>query len=176
MHNGYQNGLRCHGSAQVFQANASAGIHRQIRDTVSLTLQVTHGLQDCRMLDLCCDQMVAPAAIRHGAADQCHIIGLCTAGGEQQLSLLHLQDPCQSLLGIAEVLLRLHSLHMQAGGISVIFTHDLCHQFGYFRKSSGRSGIVQIDFHSLLLLAIYLFSSYSGSICKPSVSKLFCLL
>ena len=58
----------------------------------------------------------------------------------------------------------------------LIFNTCTVRENANFRKSSGRSGIVHIDFHSLLLLAIYLFSNYSAPYSPNRLFRAFLLL
>ena len=72
VHNGHQNSFPCNGTFQILQADTALFIYRKISYPVALFLKLPHGLQNRRMLDLCRDQVLSPAAV-----------GVCTAPDRQ---------------------------------------------------------------------------------------------
>ena len=74
VHDRYQNRFGPYGRLQILQGYPPPGIHRQISDLKSLTLQILHGLQHRRMFHLSGYQVIALSAGGHGAADQGHIV------------------------------------------------------------------------------------------------------
>ena len=76
MHNGYQYSFACDRPFQILQADTALFINRKIRHPKTFLLQVLHSLQDCRMLNLCCDQMSAASAICICASHKRQIVGL----------------------------------------------------------------------------------------------------
>ncbi len=76
---------------QIGKANSAAFIHIQISHAKALLLQISHRLQNGRMLNFCRDQMHARPAVRHRAADNRQIIRFRTPRRKQELLFLHLE-------------------------------------------------------------------------------------
>ena len=89
-------------------------------------------------------------------ANQRKIVALCPTGGEEYLFILHLPDLCQSLFRLFYILLRFHAFRVPGRRVSIIFAHDLSHQFAHAVIRPGGGGIVQIDFfHAFHFLFLY---------------------
>ena len=142
MHNGNQNGFPCDGSLQIFRPDTSFLVYRKISDPKPFLLQLLHSLQNSRMLNLCCNQMSSCSAIGIGTAAKCQIIRFCSSRSKKDFLLINLEIFSNSFFGITDILLRLHTLSMQTGGISVILTHYLCLQLCHFIKTSCCSRII----------------------------------
>ena len=142
MHDGHQNSLGTDGVFQILQGYPPPCVHRQVSDLEPLALQILHGLQHRRMFHLGGDQMIALSAVCHGTADQRQIVGFRPPRSKKDFLCLNLQDTCQRLSGIAQILLGLHTFAVQAGGIAVLFAHDFCNQFRHLGERPCGCGII----------------------------------
>ena len=75
--------------------------------------------------------MLSGSLVRPGCAEQCHVVGLGTAGSKQDFLLLHLHGIRDNFPCIADVLLCLHALAVLGSRIAIVlchcFYHDVLH-------------------------------------------------
>ena len=113
-------------------------VHGEIGHLKALLLQELHGFEDSGVLDLRRDQVPARPLIGQRAADDGDVVGLGSAGGEEDILLFDFQDLRQRPGGLRNVLLGLHALVVHAGGIAVLLQVYFAHQVHDLRKAPGR--------------------------------------
>ena len=75
---------------QCIQTDSSKAVHRKKCNTKSFLFQIAHRINDRRMLNSGCNQMIPCSSIRFCCPDQCQIITFRTSRGEKDFFLLHL--------------------------------------------------------------------------------------
>ena len=90
IHNGNQDRFRTESFLKVRQCHPSKPVYRKKRHPEAFLLfQITHGIQDSRMLYGCSDQMISPSLIGTGSADQRKIVTLRSAGSKENFLFLN---------------------------------------------------------------------------------------
>ena len=112
------------------------------------------------MLDRCRDQMIPVPPVRPCTADQREIITLRSAGCEDELFCIYLQQPGYRFFCIPYIVLCLHSFFVHGRRIAVILAHHFVYKFSHIRIAHGCGRIVKINFHIHIPLLLFLFINY----------------
>ncbi len=159
VHDGYQDGFLTQSLLQCRQLDPSVAVYRQEGNTEPFLLQITHRIDDGRVLDPGGDQMVSCTTVGSRRTDQRQIITFSASGGKKDLFLLNLQKSCKGLFCFFYILFCRNTFRMHRGRISVIFTHHLRHKSSYTLICTGRGRIIQIYFsHIIHFLIFYLIT------------------